>query len=82
VTTTRASRHHEPDYALAVDHLMMRFQGEFSPDEVRAAVEDARDEVEPQSRIPDFLELLVERRAYDALLNRTRGKAPRDCDGH
>lgn len=82
MTTTRAERHHEPDYALAVDHLMIKFQGVFSPDEVRAAVEDARSEVEAQSRIHDFLELLVERRARDALRNRTEGKAPRDLDGH
>jgi hypothetical protein len=75
VTTTRAERHHEPDYTMAVDSLAARFDGVFTRDEVVAAVEQARREVEPSSRIHDFLELLVERRALEALRARAAGRS-------
>lgn len=59
--------HHAPDYSSAEDSLVSRFEGVFTREEVRAAIDAARAEIEPGSRIRDFLELLVERRASDTL---------------
>ena len=64
--------HHEPDYSSAEDSLVARFAGVFTREEVRAAIDAARAEIEPGSRIRDFLELLVERRALDTLRARAR----------
>jgi hypothetical protein len=73
VTATHAGGHHEPDYSAAIENLTARFGGIFTPDEVRTAVEEARARVEPESRVHDFLELLVERRALESLRARARG---------
>lgn len=63
--------HHDvPDYTAVVDSLEKRFAGVFTREEVEAAVEDARRQLEPQSTVPDFLELLVERRAKELLAAR------------
>jgi len=59
--------HHEPEYHLVVDGLAARFEGVLTRDDVAAAVDAARREIEPRSRVHDFLELLVERRALDML---------------
>ena len=59
--------HHAPDYSSAEDSLASRFEGIFTREDVRAAIESARAEIEPGSRIRDFLELLVERRAAETL---------------
>ena len=64
--------HHEPDYSSAEDSLVVRFEGVFTRDDVRAAIDSARAEIEPGSRIRDFLELLVERLATDILRARER----------
>jgi hypothetical protein len=59
-----------PDYTAVVDSLEKRFAGAFSRAEVEAAVEEARQQLEPQSTVRDFLELLVERRARELLSTR------------
>ncbi len=66
-----APGHHEPQYAYAVATLTQRFAGVFTGAEVESAVREARAELEPQSTVHDFLELLVERRAKEALLARS-----------
>jgi hypothetical protein len=81
VTTTHEPAHdepphHEPDYAVATDSLAARFEGVFTREEVSAAVADARAQLEPGSRIHDFLELLVERRARDLLQSRVTAGRP------
>jgi hypothetical protein len=65
------SKSEHPDYTHVIDSLMTRFDGAFTKEQVQARVDDARGELEPQSRIPDFLGVLVERRARD-LLERAR----------
>ncbi len=67
--------HHEPTYDFAVDSLLQRFGADFTREEVRAAVDEARAELEPGSTVRDFLELLVERRARDALCARLTERA-------
>ncbi len=67
MSTTRAERHHEPDYAASIDSLTARFDGVFTRDEVASTVDEIRRELEPTSRVHDFLELLVERRALETL---------------
>jgi hypothetical protein len=67
VSSQHAEAHHEPGYKYAVAALTRRFEGVFSGDEVLAAVEQARGEIEPDAKVHDFLELLVERRARDIL---------------
>ncbi|MGB7819030.1 MAG: hypothetical protein WBL35_09905 [Ornithinibacter sp.] len=64
-------KHHEPDYVRAVDDLTERFAGRISRDDVQAAIDEARSQIEPQSTVHDFLELLVERRAREILLARS-----------
>lgn len=59
--------HHEPEYHLVVDGLAARFEGVLTREDVQAAVDAARREIEPGSRVHDFLELLVERRALETL---------------
>lgn len=68
--------HHEPAYAYAVEALTTRFDGVLSADQVLAAVEQARGEIEPGATVHDFLELLVERRARDILTSRTLTTTP------
>jgi hypothetical protein len=67
VSSQHAQAHHEPVYAYAVEALTTRFDGVLSSDQVLAAVEQARGEIEPGATVHDFLELLVERRARDLL---------------
>lgn len=71
-----AQAHHEPAYAFAVDALAKRFEGVHPADAVLAAVEEARAEIEPDSTVHDFLELLVERRAREILTARSRPATP------
>jgi len=59
--------HHEPEYHIVVDGLVARFEGVLTRDDVQTAVDTARREIEPGSRVHDFLELLVERRALEIL---------------
>ncbi len=70
-----AENHHEPQYVFAVDTLVQRFEGDFTREEVEAAVAEARARLEPQSTVHDFLELLVERRARETLLARAAAAA-------
>ena len=67
MSAPHAQSHHEPAYDYAVDALAQRFAGTFGREEVEAAVEQARAELEPGSTVTDFLELLVERRARESL---------------
>lgn len=73
MATIPAGSHHEPDYTVVIGNLTDRFRGVLSPDDVLAAVEEARAQVEPESRVHDFLELLVERRALELLRSRAAG---------
>ena len=59
--------HHEPEYRLVIDGLAARFEGVLTRQDVEAAVDAARRDLEPGSRVHDFLELLVERRALETL---------------
>ena len=68
--------HHEPEYHLVVDGLAARFEGVITREDVVAAVEAARREIEPHARVHDFLELLVERRALE-MLRQQAGKPGR-----
>jgi hypothetical protein len=70
--------HHEPEYHLVVDGLASRFEGVLTRDDVAAAVDAARGEIEPAARVHDFLELLVERRALELLRAQSgqRGRRP------
>lgn len=72
MSTHHAQAHHEPAYPYAIEALTKRFDGVLSADEVLAAVETARGEIEPGATVHDFLELLVERRARDILTARSR----------
>jgi hypothetical protein len=67
--------HHDPAYSYAVDALTARFEGVHPADAVLAAVERAREEIEPGATVKDFLELLVERRAREILTDRPRANA-------
>jgi len=58
----------QPDYARIVADLAYRFDGVFSAETVRAAVDQARSSLEPVSRIPDHLPILTERLARDQLM--------------
>ena len=58
----------EEAYDTIVDDLTYRYAGTFDRDRVAAAVMSARAALEPVSRIPDFLPVLVERFARDQLL--------------
>ncbi len=55
----------------ALEALVTRFDGDLPPDDVLAAVQQAREEIEPGATVHDFLELLVERRARDILAARS-----------
>jgi arsenate reductase len=56
------------DYARIVDDLAYHYDGVFSHDTVRRAVQEARAALEPGSTLPDFLPVLTERFARDQLL--------------
>jgi len=58
----------QPDYARIVADLAYRFDGVFSAETVRAAVDQARSSLEPVSRMPDHLPILTERLARDQLM--------------
>ena len=58
----------EGAYATIVDDLTYRYAGTFDRDRVASAVAAARAALEPVSRIPDFLPVLVERFAREQLL--------------
>lgn len=77
VSTPHAAAHHEPEYTSAVEALSRRFEGLVTRDDVVAAVEQAREEIEPGATVHDFLELLVERRARDLLTARSRSATGR-----
>lgn len=65
--------HHEPDLDAVADGLGARFGDVHSRDEILAAVRQAADEIAAQAKVPDFLELLIERRAREVLQARTAG---------
>lgn len=58
-----------------VDDLTYRYEDSFSRDEIQVVVDQARAEIEPISRHPEFLAVLVNKHARDTLrsLARTRG---------
>jgi protein-tyrosine-phosphatase len=58
----------EAAYDQIVAELSYRYAGTFTREQVRTAVDQARGALEPVSRIPDFLPVLVERFARDQLL--------------
>ncbi len=58
----------EEAYDTIVDDLTYRYAGTFDRDRVASAVDAARAALEPVSRIPDFLPVLVERFAREQLL--------------
>ena len=60
--------HHDREYDRIVQDLAYTYDGVFSRESVVQAVADARAALEPVSRIPDFLPVLVERFARDQLL--------------
>ena len=60
--------HHDREYDRIVQNLAYKYDGVFSRESVVQAVADARAALEPVSRIPDFLPVLVERFARDQLL--------------
>ena len=60
--------HHDREYDRIVQDLAYKYDGVFSRESVVQAVADARAALEPVSRIPDFLPVLVERFARDQLL--------------
>jgi len=68
----------EAAYDQIVEELAYRYAGTFTREQVRAAVDQARRALEPVSRIPDFLPVLVERFARDQLLATAQaaGQAP------
>lgn len=53
---------------LLIEELTHKYSGVFSPESVAAAVRDARAALEPTSRIPSFLPILVARFAREQLL--------------
>jgi len=65
----------EPDYTTAIDNLSRQYEGVFTRDEVSSAIDVSRSKLEPDARIQDFLGLLVERRASEALRARAKGGA-------
>ena len=62
----------EADYERIVTDLAHRYDGVYSVDTVRQAVAEARADLEPVSRIPDYLPILTERFARDRLLAAAR----------
>ena len=60
----------DDDLTQLTRHLSAKYDGTFSEDEVAAAVAQAREEVEAQSTIADFLPTFVQRRTADILRER------------
>ena len=56
------------DYDRVVDDLAYRYAGTFTREQVQSAVDAGRSALEPVSRVPDFVPVLVERFARDQLL--------------
>src|SRR5690349_13630334 len=56
------------DYDRVVDDLTYRYAGTFTREQVQSAVDAGRAALEPVSRVPDFVPVLVERFAHDQLL--------------
>jgi arsenate reductase len=56
------------DYIRIVDDLTYHYDGVFSKQAVQAAVEQARDALEPVAKFPNYLPVLTERFARDQLL--------------
>ncbi len=56
------------DYDRVVDDLAYRYAGTFTREQVQSAVDAGRSALEPVSRVPDFVPVLVERFASDQLL--------------
>lgn len=59
-------------FARMADELAYRFEATFSRDEVVAIIERVRADLEPTSRHPEFLPVLVERAARDLLTSQAR----------
>ncbi|MDQ3382488.1 MAG: arsenate reductase ArsC [Actinomycetota bacterium] len=55
-------------YRAIIDDLAYRYEHVFNRETVERSVHEARESLEPVSRIPDFLPILVERQARDQLL--------------
>lgn len=61
---------HGVRYRRLVDYVSQKFDGVFTPDEVRAAVHSAHASLASTSRVPNFLPLMVERFAVEQLTAR------------
>lgn len=59
---------HEAAYAHIIDELSYKYDGVFDPESIRAAVAQARAELEPSATVTEFLPLLVARFAKERLL--------------
>lgn len=57
----------EARYERVISDLTYKFDGIFSPESITAAVLKARSELEPHSKIPDFLPILTEKFAREQL---------------
>ncbi len=64
-------------YGQMATDLAHRFSDTVTPDEAQAAVAQARGELEPQSRHPEFLGILVTKRATDLLRAAATGHGER-----
>jgi protein-tyrosine-phosphatase len=67
-TTSPSASGRTAGYDRVVDDLSYRYAGTFSRETVQEAVDAARAALEPVSKVPDFLPVLVERFARDQLL--------------
>jgi protein-tyrosine-phosphatase len=66
--TPERPAHRATDYDRVVDDLAYRYAGTFTREQVQSAVDAGRSALEPVSRVPDFVPVLVERFARDQLL--------------
>lgn len=57
-----------------VEDLSYRFDGVFAPEDVRAAVRTAREELEPRSTVRTYLPVLISRLATERLTARARAE--------
>lgn len=64
----------EARYAYDTAQLADHYEGVFTPAEVRAAVEVAREHLEKQATVTDFLPLLVSRMAKEGLLAKAQAE--------
>jgi arsenate reductase (thioredoxin) len=75
----QSARGRVADYDRLVDDLAYTYEGIFSRDSIAQAVADARQALEPTATIPDFLPILVSRRARGAAHHvRSAGSKPTD----